>query len=510
MPSFVFSVSSLPHSFGGLFFGVLKIFNANVPAVPIVPEYSTPLPTKTTPIYLPPTRCIPGPSSSPSELPDTALLGLIATIIIGLVCIVCTIFHTSPDTRPPPPPLPPKPTKLRPIPSSSNRDPWSRVIWTYLAIIVFGTPIAHHLYFDKPRLIVDLGTQLMLVVEKAFLDVWGSIESLFSLNIVPHWRQYCKIGFIAFIGHSMGLLAFFTYRRLYTPTVIMLLKWGYFVATALFVPFAVLGSTSKLRWILWTIYYYYYDLPSVPGIRQAGLRLSIRISSPLGATDYVDVLMILAPAGIHILLLTLLTAILAVRAIPWTVRTIYRLRAELLDVIGMLGELTCLYGVGFPLGLSHTEYWRWPAEIRTLCWRSVIDAEARERVRSEINIIWDRNRRWKIGRIEEYQRHAWEIRQKILEALGTWGSLHIVQKVLILAPIALLYGHYYVIPAIQTYAVLLSALFFSTIIFFVFSQEYSVENRLAAVAGRPVEVLNATTKLKTSRERSIQGGTWLP
>ncbi|KAJ7618478.1 hypothetical protein FB45DRAFT_1033684 [Roridomyces roridus] len=448
MPSFVFSVSSLPRSFGGLLFGVLKIFNANVPpvpVVPVVPEYSTPLPTKTTPIYLPPTRCSPGPSSSPSEFPDTALLGLIAMVIIGLVCIVCTMFNASPpDTRPPLPP-PPKPKKLRPTSSSSSRDPWSRVIWAYLAIIVFGTPIAHHLYFDKPRLVGDLGTQIMLMAEKVFLAAWDSVESLFSLKIVPHWRQYCKIGFHAFTSHSMGLLVFFTYRRLYTPAVVMLQAWGYLVIAGLCVPVAVLGSISKLRWILWTIYCYYdVALPRVSAIHHAIL-LPFRVSYPLGT----NIWMTLGPVGIHTVLLNLLTAILAVRAVPWTIRAAYRLRPELYLVIRDLGILTSFVGVIFPLGLSLFEYCNWPAEIRTLCWRSVIDAEARERVRSEINIIWDRNLHWKIGRMEEFHSHGWELRYEVWEALGTWGSMHVAQKVLIVAPIAILYGHYYVMPEIR-------------------------------------------------------------
>ncbi|KAJ7618480.1 hypothetical protein FB45DRAFT_168313 [Roridomyces roridus] len=326
MPSFVFSISSLPRSFSGLLFGVLKIFNANDSPALVVPEYSTPLPTKTTPIYLPPTRCIPGPSSSPSEFPDTALLGLIATVIIGFVCIVCTRFDASPpETRPPPPP---KPKKLRPTSSSSTRDPWSQVIWAYLAIIVFGTPIAHHLYFDKPRLIGDLGTRIMLIVENAFLGASYSIESLFSLHIVPQWRQYCKVGFLAFSGHSIGFLVFFTYRRWYRLFAdILQTPWVPFFFAPHIVPFALFASTRKLSWMLWFTYYTVdHELPTPQAMHDRLLRLPAKLYLLVGAPDSVNIWIMLGPFILNIITLTLLTIVLIARAVPWALRTIHRER----------------------------------------------------------------------------------------------------------------------------------------------------------------------------------------
>ncbi|KAJ7618506.1 hypothetical protein FB45DRAFT_931801, partial [Roridomyces roridus] len=423
MPSFVFSVSSLPRSFGGLLIGVLNIFNVDNQPVLVIHEYSTPPPTKTTPMYLPPTRCIPGPSSSPSEFPDTALLGFIAMVIIGLVCIVCTMFNASPpDTHPPPSP---KPKKLRPIPSSSNRDPWSRVIWTYLAIIVFGTPLAHHLYFYKPRLVGDLGTQIMLMVEKAFLKVWDSIESLFSLNIVPHWRQYLKIGFLAFSGHSMGLLAFFTYRRWYRPVArILQTPIPSFMSLPFIVPMALFGSTSRLSWILSFICDSVdRDLPRPQTMHHWLSRLPSVVYSLVGATDSVGIWMILGPFSLNIVMLALLTVALTIHAIPWALKTMQRHRDIIRDVIRAetiaVALSTCYHGVSLPVALLWPKYRAWPAESRRL-WQSIYCSEARAETRRMLRALLENNLRFKDERIREWSTHGRELRHELLMG-SNWG-----------------------------------------------------------------------------------------
>ncbi|KAJ7618511.1 hypothetical protein FB45DRAFT_1096905 [Roridomyces roridus] len=445
MPSLVFPISSLPRSFGGLLFGVLKIFNVDNQPVLVVPEYSTPPPTKTTPIYLPPTRCIPGPSSSPSEFPDTALLGLIAAIIIGFVYIICTRFDASPpETRPPPPP---KPKKLRPTSSSSTRDPWSQVIWAYLAIIVFGTPIAHHLYFDKPRLIGDLGTQMMLMVEKAFLKAWDSVESLFSVNIVPHWRQYLKIGFHTFTGHSLGLLPFFIYRRFYGPVVrILQTPAPTWFSLPWIVPVALFASTSKLSWILWFTYCSMVNKhPSLQAMHNWLLRLPSAICSLIGTTHSLDIWMIFGPFSLNIAMLALLTVVLTIHGIPWALRTIHRhqhfiryiLRLETI----MVALMTCFWGIYLPVLMFWFQYRHWPTESRRL-WQSIYCPEARAETKRMLRALLESNLRFKEERIREFSTHGRELRHELWEAIGvcmeTWRTLHLIQKLLIVIPIAIL------------------------------------------------------------------------
>ncbi|KAJ7618416.1 hypothetical protein FB45DRAFT_167295 [Roridomyces roridus] len=208
MPYSISALLALPRSFAGLFFAS-KAIHISTPSPPVV-KYT---PTRTTHIFLEPTRCLPSPTSSDVQLPYVAMVGLASIILASVVFTVWSTFtlrrrrcSPTPSAAPPEPDPETKPDEFDPWP------PWLMFISLNIAfhlsstVTVIQAPPTKSLF---PELMLY---RLAMVLEESVLNVLGLIQHIHSQG-----RQYLNITLLTLVGHAIGLLIFFIHRRCTMP-----------------------------------------------------------------------------------------------------------------------------------------------------------------------------------------------------------------------------------------------------------------------------------------------------
>ncbi|KAJ7618487.1 hypothetical protein FB45DRAFT_931763 [Roridomyces roridus] len=253
----------------------------------------------------------------------------------------------------------------------------------------------------------------------------------------------------------MGFLVLLTYRRWYRLFAdVLQTPWVPFFFAPFIVPVVVFASTRKFSWILWFTYSTVdHQLPTPQAMHDRLLQLPAELYLLVGATDSLDAWMMLGPYILNIITLVLLTISLILRSVPWALRRMHHERdftcRVLLCSAALITFSASLLGGCLSYHYFSAEYRIWPAEAQRVFWRSFHCSDARSQLLHILRFIWERNLRWKQQRILEFGNHGQELWRELWEAIGfcvgTWRALHLIHKLVMVVPIVMLYGHYYVV-----------------------------------------------------------------
>ncbi|KAJ7618465.1 hypothetical protein FB45DRAFT_931706, partial [Roridomyces roridus] len=255
---------------------------------------------------------------------------------------------------------------------------------------------------------------------------------------------------LAIIGHAVGFLIFLAHRRVLSFVRRHRLRVLYLIRDNWGPPFVVLfpGLLHLLHpcvsWIPWTYYYFLCRHGYLPDLWQ--IRRSLVLSLPSMQLRVVS--MILVPLAIHCVTISIYTVIVLLRSLPSTVRAVapehhisYILVFTILDM-AVYHLVAVVFFADFEVILMGPDVKHWIRHRESQIFTST---EARREVWEFYRLSRERHSNWRITQSKEFHkltRLLWST------ASTTWEALHWVQKLLIVAPAILFYGHYYIMPVV--------------------------------------------------------------
>ncbi|KAJ7618433.1 hypothetical protein FB45DRAFT_931646 [Roridomyces roridus] len=476
MPSFLtlFLVTRIS---AGLIFAGDYLFTPSTPVVKSTP-------TRTTPIFLEPTPCLPSPTSSDAQFPYVVMFGL-ATVIVASVAF--TIWTTFKGVRhPPTAALPPAPdTEPDTEPDITPRD---RTRLLSFIFAFFMTICAYVSTLSTPKTpdslffgITILG--LVHTVEDQLQHALGLMQHLHDYGL-----QYLKIAVLAIVGHPVGLLVVFTYRRALSfthhhRTRIITFVREYWRDSSLFlVPLLFCLWHPQLNWSF-SIHYYFASCDAhIPNLEQ--IRLNLVGSLP--SIPLATISMILGPVALYSAGIALSTVLLIIPCLPSAISAAIQ-EVYYTQHFTLIRQYTCATTVHcFMATLAFMAQELKPMGSDVERW--LVDRLKKvffcSRARSEIWELFrparESHREWRIAQ----SREAFKIVRLLwTTACSTWEALPWAQKLLVVAPAAAFYSYFYIIPLMDRIELLIRIEYWKyrrRRAVRQFHLNYSAENRLAA------------------------------
>ncbi|KAJ7856768.1 hypothetical protein B0H13DRAFT_2283427 [Mycena leptocephala] len=476
---FSFSSTGLIGLFGGFFIGAQVTLNIVLSglSVPKTSLYAT----RTTEISLMPTKCV--PSNGTIHLPYVAAMGYAIVIFASLFSILrakgCGYSQALPDGHPPSPDDPiPRDSSVsnRAIPLASNRigtgtqppspppDPgsssssakaprrnpciWVLLILVFLAlVVVLGGYFIHFAYPDSPAAasvsrIVVFARHTLWAIERFFRDRWIAARrwiSGVSIYIFQHSRQLSKIILLA-------LTSLPTYCHLYICFVL--------------ISMTAIAFVPQLNWIIWMLYQIHYlrrELLSVREVTWIILHSSSYFSS-LAASNFVELSMICGCVVMHTFAMGLRTLFLVVFVFPSTEWALFEILSDTKPLglfIGLCG-LTCCVLV--PMLLLIVQYAHLDSNWKHTLWRSFYCQKSRDTVRATFGRFFGQLNSWKSIQIHDFHELTSGLPNTLTAvkaSLEIWRTLPLIPQFLIVAPVVILYGYVYIVPAARRSQVLI-------------------------------------------------------
>ncbi|KAJ7476889.1 hypothetical protein B0H11DRAFT_2194686 [Mycena galericulata] len=441
-------------------------------------------------------------------------MGFAAFIFASLLCVLRAKGFFAARPHPAHPSPPPAPDSNSSVQKAAHRSPWLWLVLLILALMAVGI-FAARLYFDYYRAkfkvpapvsaLVTSCIQSMSVLEDGFrrgcaaavLYIWTVGRHIFARG----W-QYHNIVLLAAAGHCLGILVVFAHRSLRAPVVaVVWLHW--YPLSSFLVPLAVVASSVKLSWILWIGYHLGDEIyPSIGDIHQIIIDVPSYLSVLLGAPDSIDLAnkyqMILGPLIIHAAMMSFWAMALTILAIPSAFRVLRLLRPLLMTfprncILSIAGLV-----VWALFWFSLLQFNRLTPYGQQLVWQAFFCPKSRAELLEAGRYLMERHLHWKMGRIQEFHALGLQLQRSF------WAAIN-----LIVAPAALFYGHFHIIPAARK--LLLTIRNWrrrDTYTFFLLPHLHaSVENRLAAATRRPGEAPIVTPSSDTTNEQRIRRDT---
>ncbi|KAJ7618419.1 hypothetical protein FB45DRAFT_931596 [Roridomyces roridus] len=438
------------------------------------PSQPVPPPTRTTPIFLEPTPCLPSPTSSDAQFPYVVMLGL-ATVVLASVAF--TIWSTFKDARrPPTAAVPPEPDTEFDTEPDTEPDPrdYTRIMsflvaffMTICAYFVFGITIHG----------------LVQTVEHQIQYGLGLLQHLHDYGL-----QYLKIAVLAIVGHSVGLLVVFTYRHALSfthhhRTRIITSVREYWRDSSLFlVPLLFCLWHPQLNWSFWIHYYFTSRDAHIPNLEQ--IRLNLVGSLP--SIPLATISVILGPVALYSAGIALSTVLLIIPCLPSAISAAIQ-EVYYTQHFTLIRQYTCATTVHcFMATLAFMAQELKPMGSDVERW--LVDRLKKvffcSRARSEIWELFrparESHREWRIAQ----SREAFKIVRLLwTTACSTWEALPWAQKLLVVAPAAAFYSYFYIIPLVDRIELLIRIEYWKyrrRRAVRQFHTNYSVENRLAA------------------------------
>ncbi|KAJ7604775.1 hypothetical protein FB45DRAFT_1043141 [Roridomyces roridus] len=483
MPYSLSALFALPRSFAGLFFA-RKAFHLSKPSPPVV-KYTPPVvkytPTRTTSIFLEPTRCLPSPTSSePSELPYVVMCAL---AIVVIASVVFTIWSTFKDARCSPTPtaaIPPEPDTE---PDISPRD--YTQIMTFL-FAFFMTLCAYVSASSTPKTPDSLffGMTIHGLVQTAEDQIQSGLGVIQHLH--DHGLHYLKITLLAIVGHSLGLLIVQTHRRAlsFAHRILVRICHSWQRLSPALVPLVLSIFHPQLNWALWMHHYFACRGGYIPDMQQ--IRQSFVLSLPWMSWN--ATLMVIGPVIIYSIAIGLLTGLLVLRSLPAatqvTIRELYRADAYSLLFFAVASVVITHYCVSVLQFIVH-EVMPMGADVQEWIVIRLKKAFSSSKARAEVWEFYapsrERHRSWRITQSEEVvkiMRLLWTT------AWSSWEALPWAQKLLVVAPAAVFCVHFYIMPLVDRIELLIRIEYWKyrrrRAVRQFHLKNYSVENRLAA------------------------------
>ncbi|KAJ7499719.1 hypothetical protein FB451DRAFT_1358806 [Mycena latifolia] len=468
IPSSVFSLFSLSSKVlvglcGGLFIGS-KV--AVTQFILSIPKDSFPA-TRTTEIVLLPTKCV---LSSPKiSFSCISILAYATFIFASVICILRAKGFTraSNDVASQPPSPPPEPGSSC---GADKKRGWAWLFWLLAILLglVFLGLAGFYMFFGDQKTGASLpafaahSIRGLSFIERSLFDGLGaaaSFQSTVKLHISMHSWQYSKIILLALASHSMCALVAVTLDRLRRCAVAFAGRYWMTMGQLTLVPIVISG-TSWLNWLFWIHWYWLSKgnlLPTVLAVHQGVLCLRSRLSF-LETYESVGISMVVGPAIIHAATMGLWTVLLALLGIPCTATALSR---ELSDRSALINFLrtslsTVAFFVTFFVTFFGTEFLIYQytllrPDIQQLVWRSFVCPRARSQVRTVFWFLVGEYEDWKSTQIKDFRVLVSALRGAFFRGidlcLDRWVILCWGHRLLIVAPVVILYAYFYVIPA---------------------------------------------------------------
>ncbi|KAJ7618534.1 hypothetical protein FB45DRAFT_1096979 [Roridomyces roridus] len=307
------------------------------------------------------------------------------------------------------------------------------------------TPASNSLF---PQLMLY---RLALVLENRVLDILSLIQHIYDYGL-----YYLKTAFLAVVGHFAGLLIVLAQRRavaFISRHRVRLDKAQYleiFSGSCLALgPWLLWALHPKLRRILWMYYYFYCRDGYTPSIED--IRRRIVMASPTFSWETISI--VTGPLVIYSSWACLRTVYLALLHLPSTIWAIVRsFRPGGLPIfVAIVSLWTWIATVIFrfladisftsselkPLGRGIR---RWFHDLEDLASSS---PEAREQLAQFRRFYKERHNNWRIMQKKEFH----ELVRLLWESM--WVRAHWSQKVLIAAPVIIIYSYFYIMPVVR-------------------------------------------------------------
>ncbi|KAJ6544282.1 hypothetical protein B0H19DRAFT_1238756 [Mycena capillaripes] len=415
-------------------------------------EFSVVRATPTIEIVVP-TRCV--LSNDTLSFPYVAAMGYAIVIFLSLFCILrAKGFASASSSGSVPSPQPPVPPSDPGSNSSADkrRRRCRRIYWLTLllaALIVQVIRVFLTYYLSRPVPLIlhpfySVGLQAASSVESSLSFLWVSVASSFSAltaHLSLHGRQYRRILLLALASHSVSILLALVFRRVRRHLMMLPgIYWADMIVIG-FVPSVVIASIPQLRWIYWMVYYTgAWDelLPGVHKILSLIYRLWYHFSS-LVTFQSVDIAMIVAPAVVHAVTMSLWTVVVGLLGIPCTARAVFQdisLPGRFIHYLTFSIGFTALWviyavydALALHLNIMHPH-------AKEVVWRSFSCPESRAQTRQLFSYFLQRFQIWRSDQINAFP----ALISGLQDAFKAGFNL-------IVAPAALFYIYFDIIPA---------------------------------------------------------------
>ncbi|KAJ6572034.1 hypothetical protein B0H19DRAFT_675648 [Mycena capillaripes] len=479
IPSSVFTLVSFSSKgfvglFGGFCIGAQLALNIVLSGLSEVPKNSLSFATRTTEIFLLPTKC--GLSSGTISFPYVAAMGYATVVFAGLFFILrakgFSHGQVLPDGRSPSPGYPVSdgsPLSRRAVSPARNHfgmggqppsppfDPGSRCVsdkaprrnrWMWLLLIFVALALVGlggYIYFTYPdsrtaaslHIIAFLGTQTVSAAERFIQHGWAAAKSLvLASRIIENGWQLSKIILLTLASHSAYILIFTTLRCVCRMILAPLLHL--FISFFLLCMAAV--ASPPLRWILW----YYWGCFTVQEVNWHMLRFSSYLSS-VAASYFPELSTIIGVIVVH----TFAACLQIIAAgFPSIARAVFR-EISVHPPFVLFGDFIieipvfCVW-LGHPAVLHYFELGpRWKQ------WRSFSCKQSRDTVRVTFWRLVQEHRAWKSTQIQDLHELTSGFSNTLLATLKasweTWCTLPLIQQFLIVAPAIIFYSYPYIL-----------------------------------------------------------------
>ncbi|KAJ7637132.1 hypothetical protein FB45DRAFT_908330, partial [Roridomyces roridus] len=396
-------------------------------------------PTKTIPLFLPPTRCIDIPSSEPTSFPYVAAAMGYAGIVIVLVLYCILRPKSSVDYIPCDPPPSDPAAKL----PSTRRRPWTLV----LGLTFFFSAVLALLSTDNVSIQFNFGSFIdpsITAIERFLLDGWSLYYSLES-HISAHGLRYLKVLLIGIASHCVGIFVVSVLRRtLYKATSLEAVQ---IIVPPFLVAIAVIASSPWLSWLYWAQFHLrgWTDIRTVHRfIVSVFSRVSrMATSHLLEVSTIVSIGLIYCCASGAIFLYYAFRLVIKrlrlTKSGYFTFRHFYRCCCEAILYQFLLAAIT-----------SRLTFYRLHEDdFRRIVWCRILSQQSRRAFKRIFRVHMRSYRLWKTAEIKQCRLLVYSLRAALRSGLETWRTLHIAHKLLIAAPGLILYGYFYIIPAIR-------------------------------------------------------------
>ncbi|KAJ7484426.1 hypothetical protein FB451DRAFT_84699 [Mycena latifolia] len=344
-----------------------------------------------------------------------------------------------------------------------RRRQWIWLLWLIAVLLTLSGGVGAYFYLtvydsrDSLMALPSFSRHGLSLIEQCFFDGRSAVASCIStikIYISLQGRRYSKIFLVALAAHSIFLLIVSALRRFhhYSKTFVWY-KIVQLTVGSLALMMSGVACSSQLSWILWLGYYvdsHAGGAYTVPEINWMVLRLSSYLSS-LATSYFLEVSTIIGITLVHISIV----CVLLVRSIvTFGARILAHVRLHPQDLRNFLGCSICSIAlfafvglIAFPLQPSLGIH----PNPQVVLWQCFSGKRPWDHTRILYWLMVKHYQEWKSEVLEDFHELTSGLPNTLRAGFNSWweiwSSLHLMHKLLIVAPAVIFYGYFYVIPA---------------------------------------------------------------
>ncbi|KAJ7484445.1 hypothetical protein FB451DRAFT_1554973 [Mycena latifolia] len=416
--------------------------------------------TQTTKIVLVPTKCV--LSNGTVAFPFIAVMAYATVVFTSLFWILRAKGFSS-WTRHPgsipndstksdlssvgeqPPSPPPESGSDCSADNSPRRRQWMWLLWLIAVLLTLSGEVGAYFYltiYDSRNSLTALASfsrHGLSFIEQCFFDGRSAVASCIStvkIYISLYGRRHSKVILIALVTHSVLLLIVSALRRFHHYSKKFARKCtGNLCVFAVVIP--TIACSSHLSWIFWKRYYLGYRAQCLLNVREINwilLRFSSYLSS-LATSQFLEISTIIGIGLVHISMICLQIVLLVIYGFPSIVKDLVRTLGHAHGLRRFVLCCTAYIAALYVEGLIDFSLQLYP----------YLHPDTKQ-------ILWQVFTEWKSAEMEDFHELTAGLPNTLRAGFNSWceiwSSLHLMHKLLIVAPAVIFYGYFYVIPAV--------------------------------------------------------------